>query len=192
METGNSTRATLLILGGGLLIGLAIGAIVFIGLPTVGSAGSAAANVGGGTPAPAPIVGSPAPDFTLKNIKDKSITLSDLKGKPVLINFWATWCGPCRIEMPAIEAAYQAHKSEGFTVLAVDADEPKADVVEFADALNLTFEFLLDPGLAVNDLYRIRAYPSSFFIGRDGVVAAYQIGTMTESQLADNLGKILK
>jgi|CXWL01.1.fsa_nt_gi peroxiredoxin len=192
METGNSTRATLLILGGGLLIGLAIGAIVFIGLPTFGNDGSAVTDVGGGTPAPAPIVGSPAPDFTLKNIEDESITLSDLKGKPVLINFWATWCGPCRIEMPAIEAAYQAHKSEGFTVLAVDADEPKADVVDFADSLNLTFEFLLDPGLAVNDLYRIRAYPSSFFIGRDGVVAAYQIGTMTESQLADNLDKILK
>ncbi len=192
METGNSTRATLLILGGGLLIGLAIGAIVFIGLPTVGSAGSAATNVGVGTPAPAPIVGSPAPDFTLKNINDKSITLSDLKGKPVLINFWATWCGPCRVEMPAIEAAYQAHKNEGFTVLAVDADEPKADVVDFANSLNLTFEFLLDPGLTVNDLYRIRAYPSSFFIGRDGVVAAYQIGTLTESQLADNLDKILK
>jgi peroxiredoxin len=192
METGNSTRATLLILGGGLLIGLAMGAIVFIGLPTFGSNGSAATNVGGGAPAPAPIVGSPAPDFTLKNIKDESITLSDLKGKPVLINFWATWCGPCRVEMPAIEAAYQAHKGEGFTVLAVDADEPKADVVEFVNALDLTFEVLLDPGLAVNDLYRIRAYPSSFFIGRDGVVAAYQIGTMTEPQLADNLDKILK
>jgi peroxiredoxin len=192
METGNSTRATLLILGGGLLIGLAIGAIVFIGLPTFGNAGSTVANVDGGTPAPAPIVGSPAPDFTLKNINDESITLSDLKGRPVLINFWATWCGPCRIEMPAIEAAYQAHKGEGFTVLAVDADETKADVVDFANDLNLTFEFLLDPGLAVNDLYRIRAYPSSFFIGRDGVVAAYQIGTMTESQLADNLEKILK
>lgn len=192
METENSTRATLLILGGGLLIGLAIGAIVFIGLPTVGANGSAATGVGGGTPAPAPIVGSPAPDFSLANLKGQSITLSELKGKPVLINFWATWCGPCRVEMPAIQTAFEAHKGEGFTVLAVDADEPLADVEKFFSDLNLTFEALLDPDLVVNDQYRIMAYPSSFFVGRDGAIAAFQIGSMTDSQLADNLAKILK
>ncbi|MBI3242705.1 MAG: TlpA family protein disulfide reductase [Chloroflexi bacterium] len=192
MESGNSARATLLILGGGLLIGLAIGAIVFIGMPTLANNGLAANGGGGGTPAPAPIVGSPAPDFTLTNINGGTVTLSDLKGKPVLINFWATWCGPCRVEMPAIQAAYDANKSDGLTVLAVDADESKADVVDFANALDLSFEFLLDPGLVVNDLYRIRAYPSSFFVGRDGTIAAFQIGSMTESQLADNLAKILK
>src|SRR3990172_9228091 len=109
MESDNSARSTLLILGGGLLIGLAIGLVVFVGLPSAQSAGAAA---GGGTPAPAPIVGSPGPDFSLQNIAGQTVTLSALKGQPVLINFWATWCGPCRIEMPAIEAAYQQHKAE--------------------------------------------------------------------------------
>jgi len=196
METGNSTHATLMILGGGLLIGLAIGAIVFIGLPSIPAAnnvgGGPTAVVGGGTPAPAPIVGSPAPDFTLNNVNGQLITLSQLKGQPVLINFWATWCAPCRVEMPAIEAAYQQYKAEGFTVLAVDADEALADVTEFTKGLNLSFEVLMDPGLEVTDLYRVRAFPSSFFIGRDGTIVAFQIGAMSDTQLAGNIAKTLK
>ena len=188
METGNSTRATLLILGGGLFIGLAIGAVVFFGLPTVKPVTGTVAAAGG---APAPIVGSPAPDFTLQNIKGAQVTLSNLQGQPVLINFWATWCGPCRIEMPAIEAAYQKHKGDGFAVLAVDADETLKEVADFVDALGLTFEVLMDPGLTVTDQYRVRAFPSSFFIGRDGTIVALQIGVMTEAQLAENLDKIL-
>ncbi|MBI5828789.1 MAG: TlpA family protein disulfide reductase [Chloroflexi bacterium] len=191
MEADNSTRATLLILAGGLLIGLAIGVVVFVGLPAGQEATSGAALAASGLPAPAPIVGSPAPDFTLSNTTGQARSLSDFKGRPVLINFWATWCGPCRIEMPAIEAAYQAHKAEGFTVLAVDLDEPPADVTRFMAELNLSFEALLDPGAVVNDQYRIRAYPSSFFVGRDGIIAAMQIGSMTESQLDANLAKIL-
>ena len=188
MEPDNSARSTLFILGGGLLIGLAIGLVVFVGLPSAQSAGATAT---GGAPAPAPIVGSPAPDFTLQNISGQSRALSALKGQPVLINFWATWCGPCRYEMPAIEAAYQQHKAEGFTVLAVDADEPLDVVAAFVSELGLSFEVLLDPGNVVNDVYRVRAYPTSYFVDRDGVVALLQIGSMTESQLQKNLEKIL-
>jgi peroxiredoxin len=140
---------------------------------------------------PAPITGAPAPDFILTNTQSKSITLSDLKGQPILINFWATWCGPCRIEMPAIEAAYQKYKGAGLRVLAVDSDEPLQQVTDFGASLNLTFDLLLDPGNSVNDLYRIRAYPSSFFVGADGTVVALQIGTMSEAQLFENLAKIL-
>lgn len=190
MESGNSTRATLLILGGGLLIGLTIGAVVFFGLPTTqtATAGRAPTTVAADA---APITGSPAPDFTLKNIHGKEVTLSKFKGQPVLINFWATWCGPCRIEMPAIEAAYQEYKGGGFVVLAVDADEPLKDVTEFVNDLGLTFEILMDPGFTVNDRYQIRAYPTSFFVGRDGTIVSLQIGSMTESQLEENLAKIL-
>ncbi|MEK6573031.1 MAG: redoxin domain-containing protein [Chloroflexota bacterium] len=190
METGNSTRATLLILGGGLLIGLTIGAVVFFGLPTTqtATAGGAPTTVAAGA---APITGSPAPDFTLKNIHGQEVTLSKFKGQAVLINFWATWCGPCRIEMPAMEAAYQKYKDEGFVVLAVDADEPLKDVTEFVNDLGLTFEILMDPGSTVNDRYQIRAYPTSFFVGRDGTIVSLQIGSMTESQLEENLAKIL-
>lgn len=177
-----------MILGGGLLIGLTMGAAVFFGLPTGQLAPSPVADASG---QPAALTGALAPDFTLTNTHDQSITLSRYQGRPVLINFWATWCTPCRTEMPAIEAAYQKYKSDGLAVLAVDADESKQEVVGFGNSLNLTFDLLLDPGNSVNDLYRIRAYPSSFFIGRDGLVVALQIGVMTEAQLSENLAKIL-
>jgi peroxiredoxin len=188
MDAGNSTRSTVMLLGGGLFVGLAIGAVVFFGLPALNP------STGSGRPTgstPAPIAGSPAPDFSLEDTHGQALTLSSLKGKPVLINFWATWCVPCRVEMPAIEAVYQEHKDEGFTVLAVDADEPLREVTGFVNAFGLTFDILMDPGSTVNDLYRVRFYPSSFFIDRDGRVVALKIGEMTESELAEYLDAIL-
>jgi peroxiredoxin len=94
--------------------------------------------------------------------------------------------------MPAIEAAYQEHKDNGLTVLAVNADEGLTEVTSFVKSLDLTFEVLMDPGMTVNEAYRVRAYPTSFFVGRDGTIVAMQIGVMTEAQLAENLSKILK
>lgn len=189
--TGDSPRTTLLLLGGGLLIGLAIGFVVFVGFPP--AQGEEAPTSGGilTGPAPAPLAGAPAPDFTLNDIHGNTVTLSRLQGSPILLNFWATWCGPCRIEMPAIEAAYQQYKADGFRVLAIDADESLADVAPFVEELNLTFDVLMDPGLKVTDLYRIRAYPSSFFVDRNGTIVLVHLGLMTETQLKQNLDKIL-
>lgn len=194
MESESTTRTPLLIMGGGLLLGLALGALVFFGLPfTQGATATPAATSGGNNSnLPAPIVGSPAPDFTLKNIQGQEIKLSALKGQPVLINFWATWCGPCAVEMPAIDAAYRKYRDQGFVVLAVDDDEPLADVVVFFKSYNLSFEALLDPGSRVNVVYRVGAFPSSFFVGRNGRILSMQIGTMNEKQLETHLEKILK
>jgi cytochrome c biogenesis protein CcmG/thiol:disulfide interchange protein DsbE len=188
METGNSTRATLFILGGGLLIGLLMGAVVFIGMPRFNPSTTPLPTDG----TPAPMTGAPAPDFTLMNISGTEVSLKDLKGKPVLINYWATWCVPCKDEMPAIEAAYQEHKDTGLTVLAVDADEGLTEVTSFVTSLDISFEVLMDPGSTVNELYRVRAYPTSFFVGRDGTIMAMQIGVMNEAQLAEHLAKILE
>ncbi|MBI4631509.1 MAG: redoxin domain-containing protein [Chloroflexi bacterium] len=95
------------------------------------------------------------------------------------------------IEMPAIDAAYRKYRDQGFTVLAVDDDEPLADVVVFFKKHNLAFEALLDPGAKVTDLYRVRAFPTSFFVGRNGRILSMQIGTMTEKQLEGHLERIL-
>ena len=139
-----------------------------------------------------PNVGDPAPDFALHNLQGKEVRLSDFQGRPVLINFWATWCPPCRIEMPTIETAWHKHKDEGFVVLAVDVQESPSQVQHFVDSLGLTFPILLDPTAKVaSELYRIRALPTSFFVGRDGRLVAAHRGMMTEQGLQQYMGQVL-
>jgi peroxiredoxin len=138
----------------------------------------------------APVVGALAPDFTLVNLEGENVSLSDFHGQPVLINLWATWCGPCRIEMPTIQSRFEKFLDEGFIVLAVNFDEPRGDVQAFRDEFGLTFQILLDPGANVQKLYRTRSYPTSFFVDRKGVIQAQHIGVMTEGNLDGNLAQI--
>ena len=180
----------LLLMGAGLLVGLAAGLVAFFGVPQW--PGGAAASAPGGavaTPAPAPVVGAPAPDFTLKDLAGKDVTLSSFRGRVVLLNFWATWCGPCRFEMPAIEQRYEKYESRSFVVLAVDLDEPAADVSAFVQSFGLTFPVLLDPGAGVNDLYRVRGYPTTFFLDGQGTITQKHIGAMTKDQLDGSLSR---
>lgn len=134
--------------------------------------------------------GALAPDFSLFNLEGEEITLSELRGHPVMINLWATWCAPCRIEMPHIQDRFERYAGEGFLVLAVDFDEPADIVADFRDELGLTFDILLDPGAEVQKLYRNRNYPSTFFVDADGVIQVQHIGLMTEGQLDENLAAI--
>jgi peroxiredoxin len=181
-----SNRAGLIIMGLGLVVGLVAGLIVFVGLPRWPAA--PAANGGTvSTPAPAPVVGAPAPDFTLEDTQGNAVTLSALKGEVVLVNFWATWCGPCRLEMPDIQRKYDAIKDQGFTVLAVNLDESLEAASGFAAELGLTFPVLLDPGGEVNDLYRVRGWPTTYIINRDGLIERQHVGIMSAGQLDEYL-----
>ncbi len=127
---------------------------------------------------PAPQVGHPAPDFALESIDGGTVTLAELRGKVVLVNIWATWCPPCRAEMPAIEAAYQRHRDQGFVVLAVNQRERTSAVIGFMRERELTFTALLDPDGAVGANYQASAIPSSFFIGRDGIIRSVYRGPL--------------
>lgn len=138
----------------------------------------------------APVKGSIAPDFRLQNLDGEEVQMSDFRGHPVLINLWATWCGPCRLEMPAIQDRFELYEQEGLVVLAVDFDEPVSAVNDFRDELGLTFQILLDPGAKVQKIYRNRNYPSSFFIDEAGVIQVHHIGVMTGGQLDENLVEI--
>lgn len=122
-------------------------------------------------------VGRPAPEFQLRNLRGEEITLSSLRGRVVLINFWATWCGPCRAEMPSMEALYGSHKRDDFEVLAVSIDTADpAQVGSFVEAFGFRFPILLDNRLVVNQLYQARVVPTSFLIDRKGIVRERILG----------------
>lgn len=181
------SRYTWIFLLAGLAGGLALGGLLFlwspgsltVNLPEPGAAAGRATA----TPAPAPIIGAPAPDFTLTDLAGQTVTLSAYRGQVVLLNFWATWCGPCQAEMPALQQQYAAFKDKGLALVAVNAGEPRADVENFVRAAALTFPVLLDPRGPVNDLYRINALPTTFIINREGVITHLRVGMLAEEQL---------
>lgn len=137
----------------------------------------------------APQVDSLAPNFSLKDLNGNVISLTDLRGKNVVLNFWATWCGPCRLEMPSLQARQQQHQ-EDLVVLAVNFDEPEEVVQAFKAELGLSFPIVLDPGAIVQDVYSIRAYPTTYFIDREGVIRNVRIGILTEETLDDYLAEL--
>ncbi len=119
-------------------------------------------------------VGSEAPDFTAVTLDSvpREKGLAEHRGQVVMINVWATWCLPCRVEMPSIEALHRAYAPRGFKVLAVSVDDArhKETIRAFAEEYDLTFEILHDPAKKITDLYDISGYPETFIIGRDGVI----------------------
>ncbi len=114
------------------------------------------------------LIAAPAPDFTLKSNQGKNIRLSELKGEIVLVNFWASWCGPCRKELPAFEKLYQKYKPLGVTILAVNVDDDPAKADELLSEVNISYPVLYDTDQKISELYKVSAMPSTYFINRDG------------------------
>lgn len=110
----------------------------------------------------------PAPDFTLKSKSGENLRLEDLRGQVVMLNFWASWCGPCRQEMPLMDDIYQQYKDLGFTVLAVSVDEDTADADAFLDKVPVSFPILYDTESRVSEMYGVDAMPTTVMIDRDG------------------------
>ena len=144
--------------------------------------------------APAPVQGAPAPDFTLKSLDGQQVSLSQYKGYPVLINFWASWCPPCRLEMPDLVNAYTAHKADGFVLLGLNATalDSVPDVQAFVKEFGMTFPVLLDEDGSVEGLYRLRGLPLSVFVDRQGINSRLNIGAMTADQIEHYIENILK
>jgi len=144
---------------------------------------------------PAPQQGFLAPDFELQTLDGESVKLSNLRGQAVLINLWATWCPPCRAEMPAIEKVYNEYQDQGLVVLAVNMtyQDAYSDIAPFIDEYGLTFPVLLDETSKVGTAYQLRSLPSSFFIDRDGIISEVVIGgPMAEALLRTRVEEILK
>ena len=138
-------------------------------------------------------LGQAAPDFSLKTLDGGRASLSQFKGRPVLVNFWATWCKPCRQEMPAIMAAYQAHHAGGLEVLAVNlSDQEKMkDVRKFVAELELPFPILLDEKGKMRERYHLVTVPTSVFIDAKGIVRKVNAGPISAKELKDGLAEIL-
>ncbi len=132
-----------------------------------------------------------APEFTLISLTGENVALSDYAGQVVMINMWATWCPPCKAEMPEINAFYEAHKQEGFVVLAVNNQEDAITINEFIQANGFTFPVLLDTQTEVVDLYRVQGLPTSFIIDRNGFIQHTQIGEITLEELEAIVGPLL-
>jgi peroxiredoxin len=162
---------------GALLI--AIGLVSFVSLSSHRTFGSAPVNSGMDSTAQSPSVaaGKLAANFTLKDLKGDEISLASLRGKVVFLNVWATWCAPCREEMPSIESLYKKFKGDGnFVVLAVSQDTDGGSVRPYVEQNHLQFTVLLDPRNEVGELYDVNGIPETFIIGRDGRIVAHHVG----------------
>ena len=161
------------------------------GEPDAGSAELRDAQLGALDPG-APQKGQPAPDFALRSLDGQVIRLSELRGHTVLVNFWATWCGPCRAEMPDLQAVYEQHKDD-LVLLAVNVEGTSAEEAQrlardFRDELGLTFPILLDsPDGAVFHQYKLKGLPDSFFVDRDGILREVSFGPMSRGTILKKL-----
>lgn len=132
---------------------------------------------------PPPVVEDTALNFTLENVEGKTVRLSDHLGHPVIINFWATWCAPCRFEMPALQETYEAHRQSGLVFLALNQDETAEQASAYFDELNLSFtKPLLDVESEVAAKYGIRNLPTTIFVNEEGVVTAIHRGPAVREQ----------
>ncbi|MBZ0289502.1 MAG: TlpA family protein disulfide reductase [Anaerolineae bacterium] len=127
--------------------------------------------------------GGGVPNFTANTLTGETVRLSDYQGQVVMLNFWATWCPPCRAEMPTIQAAYDRYHDQGFAVLAINNAEPADQIQPFASALDLQFPIVLDTRAELQETFGINGYPTSLFIAPDGEIYRTHNGMLTDQQL---------
>lgn len=169
----------MLILGMGLIL---LGMAAFVAWPRGATSSEASASNGSSTVPAA--VNYAAPDLALSDLDGVEHSLADYRGQVVLVNLWATWCPPCKAEMPTLEAYYQAHQPDGFVTFAVNDGDPADAVTAFVDQYNLSFPVLLDPTYQATDhAFKTRNLPSSFVIDREGNVRLRWVGEIDRATL---------
>ncbi len=136
-------------------------------------------------------VGQPAPDFALADLDGNPVSLADLRGRPVIVNFWASWCAPCVEEFPLLRDAAARHADDGLAVVGIVWDDRSEAARSFMERHGGTWPAAMDPGGAVALAYGVYGPPETYFIGRDGNIVARQIGQFTAASLEDKVAAII-
>lgn len=129
--------------------------------------------------------GEPAPDFKLEDLDGETVSLRDLRGKPVLLNFWATWCPPCRAEMPYLQEVFEEWQGKELVVLTIDIGESRATVQNYLQSYKLSLPVLLDISKIVSYRYGFRYIPTTFFIDKDGIIQRMRVGPFPSKEAID-------
>ena len=159
-----------------VLVAVALGALVLSRLPSTSPTA----------------IGSVAPDFTLASLDGEPIRLADLRGRPVIVNFWASWCGPCIEEFPLLRGAAARHEADGLAVIGVVYRDRAEAAREFMERHGGTWAAAMDPGEQVATAYGVVGPPETYFIDRDGTIVARNIGQVTAATLDDQLAAIIE
>ena len=175
----------MVLVGVGLLV---IGVAAIIMLPNTPSPSSESKVVENG---PAK-VDFPAPDIRLHDLDGQPVSLADYRGQVVLVNNWATWCPPCRQEMPILDAYFREHRHQDFTIVAIDAGDPGEIVRDFTERYNMSFPVWVDPNSSALNSFRNNYLPSSYLINRGGQVIMVWSGAVTRASLEQNITPLLK
>ena len=170
-----------------MVVGGAILLVVLFVVPIGSSAPDPSARVVSGHP----LFEQPAPAIELEALDGSTVRLSDLRGRPVLVNFWATWCIPCREEFPLMVEAYERYRADGLEILGIIHDDGADGAREFAAERDADWPMLQDPDDVAWDAYAGAVMPTSFFVHPDGTLVAFSIGGFSEAGLASQLRKIL-
>ena len=181
-RSGRDPRGYLILTAGLILLGVGL----YLGIHQI-SDEPALASVPGGAVL---VVPQELPDLTLQTLDGRSVSLRDLQGKALVVNFWATWCPPCRMEMPDLQAFYQAHLDEDVVVVAINAGEAVSLVQPFVDENNLTFDVLLDPDMRAMTAFRVASLPTSFFVDRQGLIRERHGGALTLAEIESSMAPL--
>ena len=172
-----------------------IASILILGaLWTLISRGPESSSQQSGVP-PNPKEGFTAPDFTLDLLDGGQLSLSELRGHPIVLNFWASWCLPCRSEMPAIESVYQRYKESGLVVIGLNltSQDSESDARAFVQELGLTFPIALDRDGSVRERYQLLGLPSTYFIDQSGIIRSVIVGgPMSEATIQSNIEDLVR
>jgi thiol-disulfide isomerase/thioredoxin len=175
----------LLLIGSGLVISALVLTLILIRRDAVAN------ETSGNFVVPA-TVSFPAPEISLTDLDGNAVSLADYHGQVVLVNNWATWCPPCRAEMPILDAFHDEHASQGFSIIAVDAGEPAADVRRFAESMELSFPVWLDPEMTAIRAFRNDGLPSSYVVDADGKVVLAWNGAISREMLEQYVTPLLE